>query len=201
VTSTRHEYDSLAGLYLPIALAVFAVVVTAFAVCLWRYRASARDAPGERSEGNLAEGSWIALVAAIVVVLLVATLRTESRVDAHADDPALTVHVTAAKWEWRFSYASGPTLRDELVVPAGRSIDFDARSLDVLHDFWIPDLRFQRQVWPRHDERFSLVFEHPGTYQGLCAWFCGLRHQNMHFTVRALDADAYAAWAETHATR
>jgi cytochrome c oxidase subunit 2 len=199
--NTRHQYDALASLYLPIALVVFVLVVTVFAVFLRRFRAGARSQASDEAQNMRAESAWIALVAVIVVVLLVATLRTEMRIDAVADAPAVGVTVTAAKWDWRFTYSDGTTLRNEVFVPAGRTIRFDARSLDVVHSFWIPDRRFQRQVWPEHVEHFDLVFDHPGTYQGVCAMFCGLRHQNMHFVVRALDARAYADWAAEHTAR
>jgi cytochrome c oxidase subunit 2 len=194
VVDTRHEYSRLADLYLPIALAVFALVVVVFVAFLWRFRASRRDVADEQAEHRLAEYAWIAVVAAIVVVLLVATFRVEDRVDAVARQPALGVRVVAAKWDWTFHEPGGVTLRDELVVPAGRTIRFEASSLDVLHDFWVPALRFQRQVWPDHVERFDLVFAHPGRYQGVCAWFCGLYHQNMRFTVRALEPAAFDRW-------
>jgi cytochrome c oxidase subunit 2 len=201
VVRSRHQYDGLASLYLPIGLGVFALVVVLFVVFLWRYRASARPEADRRSRSNVAEGAWIAVVAAIVAVLLVATLHTEQRVDARAPDPALSVEVIAAKWDWHFAYAGGTILRNEAVVPAGRTIRFAVRSLDVLHGFWIPDVRFQRDVWPEHVERFDLVFDHAGTYPGVCAWFCGLRHQNMHFVVRALEPAAFATWAAEHAAR
>jgi cytochrome c oxidase subunit 2 len=194
VVDTRRQYDGLASVYLPIALAVFVLIVVVFFAFLWRYRRERPGEPDSRDQHMPAEAAWIAIVAAVVVVLLVVTLRTENRVDARSADPALTVQVTAAKWVWRFGYADGTRLRDELVVPAGETVRFQARSLDVLHDFWVPDLRFQRQVWPKHREQFDLVFAHPGTYQGVCAWFCGLRHQNMHFHVRALAPDAFARW-------
>ncbi|HVW18919.1 MAG TPA: cytochrome c oxidase subunit II [Solirubrobacteraceae bacterium] len=191
---TRHEYDRVAGLYLPIAAAVFALVVVVLAALLWRYRAAAGRATGGPSEMPRLEGAWIALVVAVVVVLLVVTLRAESHEDAVARDPALVVGVLAAKWSWRFDYPGGVSTRDELVVPAGRTVRFDAVSLDVLHDLWVPGLRFQRQVWPDHHERFDLYFGHAGTYGGKCAWFCGLGHDSMTFTVRALAPAAFDRW-------
>lgn len=194
VVDTRAEYAKLTSLYLPIGLGVFALVVIVFAAFVWRYRAG-RDAPtGGPSEHMAIEGAWVAAIAITLVVLVVATFRVENRVDAVAAKPALTVHVVAAKWVWRFQYPDGRTSRDELVVPSGRTIRFDAVSLDVLHDFWISALRFQRQVWPDHHERFDLVFPHPGEYSGQCAWFCGLYHDDMRFTVRALGASAFARW-------
>ena len=45
-----------------------------------------------------------------------------------------------------------------------RYLRFTGRSQDVLHDFWIPDLKFQRQVWPDHDERWGLVFPREGRF-------------------------------------
>ena len=191
--STRHEYDQLARLYAPIGVAVFVLVVATFFVFLWRYRAPREpgDAP---SEHRLLESAWIAVVAAIIVVLLVATLRTESRVDAVASRPALTVRVIAAKWNWTFAYPGGARSRNELVVPSGRTVRFDAISRDVLHDFWVPGLRFQRQVWPRHHEIFDLVFDHDGVVTGQCAWFCGLGHTSMRFTVRAVAPDVFDHW-------
>ncbi len=185
MVDTRHEYAGLADLYLPIALAVFGLVALTFVLLLWRFRASRRADADQRAEHLPLELAWVAVVAAIVAVLVVATLRVEDRVDAVAQEPAMTVHVTAAKWEWRFTGPDGRTTTGTVTVPAGRTIRFDAVSLDVLHDFWIPDVRFQRQVWPDHRERFDLVFPHPGRYQGVCAWFCGLRHQDMRFVVVA----------------
>jgi cytochrome c oxidase subunit 2 len=199
VVDTHHEYSHLADLYLPIALVVFGLVVGVFAAILWRFRAGRQQRPSERTEHRPLEWTWIAVLAVIVVVLLVATFRVESRVDAVARDPALVVRVIAAKWSWRFEQPGSIATRGELVVPAGRTIRFDATSVDVLHDFWLPDLRFQRQVWPDHRERFDLVFPRPGRYQGLCAWFCGLYHQNMRFVVRALTPDAFERWRRERA--
>ena len=83
-----------------------------------------------------------------------------------------------------------------LTVPAGRVIRFDGTSLDVIHDFWIPRLKYQHQVFPAHDESWDLTFPKPGVYPGLCAWFCGLYHQNMHFDVVAVPAQQFAAWLD-----
>jgi cytochrome c oxidase subunit 2 len=194
MTDTREQFDRLASLYLPIGLAVFVLVVGVFAVFLWRYRFNA--SPDPRRQSVKAEVAWIAVLAVIVAVLVAATFHVQSRVDALAGStrPAVQIGVVAAKWDWTFDYANGATTRDVVVVPAGRPVGFSAVSIDVLHDFWVPDLRFQRQVWPDHRERFTLVFPHAGRYQGLCAWFCGLNHKDMRFEVRALAPPAFERW-------
>jgi cytochrome c oxidase subunit II len=195
VADTRGQYADLVRLYLPIAIAVFALVALASLFLILRFRAGRPGPPSARHEHNALEIGYVVVLAAIAAGLIAATFHTESKEDALAARPALRVDVTAAKWRWSFAYPElGVPARAGLVVPAGRTIAFAGRSIDVLHDFWVPDLRYQRQVFPDHVERWDLVFPHPGRYQGLCAWFCGLRHQDMRFEVRALAPAAFDAW-------
>jgi cytochrome c oxidase subunit 2 len=207
ITDTRAQYDHLGGIYLGIAIAVFAVVALTLAAFLWRYRAGRRPGPGGRTDSTRLEAGYAVGLALIAAFLVALTFRVESRVDAitssaEAAGGPVRIGVVAAQWNWRFVYPgrprvevlSGDTGRREFVVPAGRRILFRGASQDVLHDFWIPDLRFQRQVWPDHTESWALVFPHPGRYQGLCAWFCGLDHERMDFVVRAVVPDQYDAW-------
>ena len=195
MADTRAQYADLARLYLPIAIAVFALVAIATVAFLVRYRAGRPGGPSARHEHNALEIGYVVVLAAIAAGLVYATFHTESKEDALAARPALRVDVVAAKWRWSFGYPGlGVPARPLLVVPAGRTVQFSGRSLDVIHDFWVPDVRFQRQVFPDHVERWDLVFPHPGSYQGLCAWFCGLGHQDMRFEVRALAPAAFQAW-------
>ena len=72
----------------------------------------------------------------------------------------------------------------------------DLRTRDVVHAFWIPDLRFKRDAWPRKTARFDLRFA-AGTVAGVghCAQFCGLKHSDMVFFVDAMDPARFAAWS------
>lgn len=197
MVDTKGEYGDLAGLYLPIAVAVFALVALALFAFLALFRARRPGRPSARHENDALELAYVAVLVAVAVVLVVATFRVESRVDAGAGAGALRVDVVGAKWDWRFGYPGlgVRATRGVLVVPAGRTIAFSGRSLDVIHDFWVPGVRFQHQVFADHVERWKLVFPRPGRYQGVCAWFCGLFHQDMRFTVRALAPAAFDAWA------
>jgi cytochrome c oxidase subunit 2 len=158
-------------------------------------------------EHHVVEGSYAAALVAIVAFLVFWTFLHQNRIDGFMDKsaaaaaPAVSIDVVAAKWTWRFEYRGtgvtqlpkAPGEATELYVPADSTVHFAGRSQDVLHDFWVPDVRFQRQVWPDHVERWNLVFRE-GRHQGLCAWFCGLRHQTMHFVVIALPPDRFQAW-------
>jgi cytochrome c oxidase subunit 2 len=199
VTDTRHEFGGLFSLYLWVT---GAAVVAVFALTLYavvRYRR--RDGePSRRNEAKLAESLYAGGLAIVAFALVAATFRTENRVDPVRPSPGLRVAITAFEWQWRFEYPDGRSVlgtRDQLptlVVPVNTLIRFTARSDDVIHSFWIPDLRFKRDAFPNRTTTFDLVFDRVGTLVGHCAEFCGLRHANMDFVVRVVSADAFRTW-------
>jgi len=207
VPNTRSIYDSLAGTYVWVACIVFGIVLVTVVAFLVRYRAGRHRKPGETVDAPRVETLYLVVLAVVTAGLIGLTFHSLDRVDrltpAAAQDPAaVRIDVIGAQWQWRFRYAGSPVVEQtapegtppELIVPVGRRVLFSGRSQDVLHDFWIPDLKFQRQVWPDHTESWALTFPHPGRYPGLCAWFCGLYHQNMHFVAVAVPAAQFDAW-------
>jgi cytochrome c oxidase subunit 2 len=197
---TRGAYDGLAALYVPIAIAVFVIVALAVVVLVWRGRR--RHEPRGPDANDRFELAYAGVLAAVVTVLVVATFRAVDRENARAASPVV-VHVVAAKWDWRFEYPNGhvetgspngaPAL---LTVPAGRQVEFRATSVDVIHGFWVPALKFQRQLIPGETTTFRLVFPRPGfATSGTCSFFCGLEHTRMRFAIRILPGGEYDAWA------
>jgi cytochrome c oxidase subunit II len=196
---TRSEYDSLAGLYLPIAIAVAALVFGAMGFALIRYRRRPGRAASTRTELPVVEGLYALILAGIAAVLIAATFSTESKVDSVASDPATRVDVTAFQWGWRFTYpGTGVTVVGDqndppmLTVPTGETVQFRLTSHDVIHAFWIPELRFKRDAFPARETTFDLVFDEDTI--GRCAEFCGLHHSGMTFDVAALAPDDFSQW-------
>lgn len=202
MVDTRKEYDSLAGLYAPIGLAV---VVLVFAVVLFvalRYRR--REEPPSRTSGApRLEALYVLVLGLVVAVLLTATFATQSRIDRVSAAAKLDVGVTAAKWRWRFAYPASGIVQETsglapstLVVPAGAAVRFSMTSQDVIHALWIPERRFKRDAFPGRTTRFELVFPRAGYYAGAgaCSEFCGLRHAQMTFNVRVLKPADFSAW-------
>ena len=210
MTTTRHEYAVLGDTYLTIAAVVFGIIALALAFVLIRYRAGRNPerAPGGREKHTVLEVSYVVLLAVITTFLVTITFRALTKENGITTAAAnarngLHIDVLAAQWNWTFRYlgrpvvtvnppaANGPT---PLRVPVGRPILFTGHSLDVLHQFWVPDVRFKRQVWPDHVETWGMVFPKAGTFQGMCNWFCGLRHQDMRFNVIAMPPRQFDAW-------
>ena len=94
-----------------------------------------------------------------------------------------------------FGASTADTLVPVLTVPAGETVQFRATSVDVVHGFWIPAMKFQRELIPGQTATFDLTFPRPGfTTSGTCSFFCGLEHASMHFTVNVLSPADYDAW-------
>lgn len=217
MADTREQYENLAAVFWPIAIAVFVVVIVLIVAFVLRYRGD-DDRPVEpRSKATVAElvyGSGLTCVAALLVYLTFTTL-AELEAGAPAGQaaagevaavgpPALEVVVTAARWNWRFDYprygisqvGSGTRL-PTLVVPTG-NVRFAVTSVDVVHSFYIPDERYKRDAFPERYNNFTLAFEQPGFRRGggRCAEYCGLRHSYMNFDVRVLDSASFERWAQ-----
>jgi cytochrome c oxidase subunit 2 len=184
---------------------VFVAFTGAILIAVLRGRRRAR--PGGRSENNVLEGLYVAILAVTAGILVAISFSSENDVRAATAAPALRVRVVAAKWRWRFEYPAqriavqGVTGRvPTLVVPAATDIEFEGVSLDVIHAFWVPAVRFQRELFAGRPTHFRLRFEHPAFLSSSrCSFFCGLRHQDMRFGVQVLSPADFRAWARARA--
>jgi cytochrome c oxidase subunit 2 len=115
------------------------------------------------------------------------------------------VNVTAGQWNWRFDYPkygitqySFSRREGTLYLPSSTQILFRIRSVDVIHSFWIPQMRLKKDAFPGATNEASATFGKPGVLMsGLCSEFCGLHHADMLFRVRVLDPAGFATWARS----
>ncbi|HEX8107154.1 MAG TPA: hypothetical protein VF516_05465 [Kofleriaceae bacterium] len=92
---------------------------------------------------------------------------------------AMPIYVTAKQWMWKFAYPDGPTSQDALIVPVGRPVKLILTSRDVIHSFYVPEFRLKQDVVPGRAETLWFEATAPGSYDVLCAQYCGLRHSLM----------------------
>ncbi|MBK1786212.1 aa3-type cytochrome oxidase subunit II [Prauserella cavernicola] len=151
----------------------------------------------------------------MVCVLFFFTATTESKVLAKEPDPEVTVDVIAFQWNWEFAYPEEPETENGqrvstvgssteiplLVLPTDRKIQYNLRSTDVIHSFWVPEFNFKRDVMPfpeknNQDNVFQNTIDREGAFVGRCAELCGTYHAMMNFEVRALSPDKYDRYIE-----
>jgi cytochrome c oxidase subunit 2 len=201
-TAEGHAITDLWTLFAVAAACVGALVWGLITFALLRYRRS-RDHPGPASDRSRAvplEIAWTVGPIILVAILFGATLITLSRIDAH-EPTRTTVAITAFRWQWRFDYpgtgvsvSGGPGNPAEMVVPVGEPIHFVLDSADVIHSFYVPAFLFKRDAIPGRQTEFDFTIDTPGSYRGQCAEFCGVQHDRMLLTVRAVSRSEFDAW-------
>ncbi len=92
-----------------------------------------------------------------------------------------------------------PAGRDDLTstvlkVPAGREVILLLHSRDVIHDFFVRELRVKQDVVPGMEIPVRFRATVPGTYEIACSELCGLGHSQMRATMEVLSPAAYQQW-------
>ena len=82
----------------------------------------------------------------------------------------------------------------ELHMPMGKPIKVLLRSLDVLHDFYVPEFRAKMDLVPGAVTYFWLTPIRTGTFDILCFELCGLGHHAMRGQVVVEEESAFNAW-------
>jgi cytochrome c oxidase subunit 2 len=94
-----------------------------------------------------------------------------------------------------------------LVLPAGKRIEFQLASADVVHAFWVPEFLFKRDVMPNPAANNSVnVFQvekitKTGAFVGHCAELCGTYHSMMNFEVRVVQPSDFKAYLQQRIDR
>jgi cytochrome c oxidase subunit 2 len=101
------------------------------------------------------------------------------------------VYVIGKQWMWSFAYADGGASNYELYVPVGKPVRLLLTSRDVIHSFYVPDMRIKQDAVPGRMTMAWFTALEPGTYQVLCAEYCGLSHSRMRGSVVALQPEEY----------
>nr|WP_221219618.1 cytochrome c oxidase subunit II [Prauserella isguenensis] len=223
------EADSMRTFWTWSVIAALVVGAIVWGLMFWsmifhRKKPSPADTAGEEAlprqfQYNVPLELFCVVVPVIMVcVLFFFTATTESQVLADEDEPDVTVDVTAFQWNWEFGYPdeqkaeNGQTISTVgssseiplMVVPTDRTIQYNLRSTDVIHSFWVPEFNFKRDVMPypeknNQDFTFQNTIDQEGAFVGRCAELCGTYHAMMNFEVRALSPDLYERYIELRA--
>lgn len=217
----RRTFGQVFGLEVRIAAVVFGLVVAVMLAAFllsWHRRRRGRPASGRETHNRL-EAGYVLALAGIAAFLATVSLSSDAHVSA--DPPAaVKVRVTAFQWCWRFSYIGQPVTvggycapgtqqnasaqlpapgpLPVLVVPAGRPVQLQVTSQDVVHSFWVPELRYKTDAFPGHVNNVNLTVPHPARWIGRCAEFCGLYHYGMDFYLKAVPPAQFASWMRAH---
>jgi cytochrome c oxidase subunit 2 len=96
-----------------------------------------------------------------------------------------------------------PAGKDDIVsstlrIASGRDVLLLLHSRDVIHDFFVRELRTKQDIVPGMEIPLELHVNTPGRYEIACAELCGLGHSQMRSILIVLPPDEYARWKAQH---
>ncbi len=197
----------LGSLFFWICLAVFLLVVGA---AVWAFARGARRGhgseltplrPSPEGERRLSHAVTASTLVSLLLlaVLLVASIATGRDLDGIRAQKPVRVKITAHQWWWQIEYpGTRPdeqvTTANELHIPAGRPVELELTSADVIHSFWLPNLDGKYDLIPSHFVKAVISADRVGTYAGRCAEFCGYQHAHMDLLLIAQTPSEFEAW-------
>lgn len=196
------EMTEMAGLTLfmiAISIAIFLIVTGAIVFIIIRYRKrKGDDSEPEQYFGSLtAEIVWTLIPTIIVGILFFYTVKTMYAVDPPKGDREPDIVIIGHQWWWELIYPkSGVITANEVHLPVGEKWLARLESVDVIHDFWVPELFRKIDLVPGHPNHIWLSSSKPGIFLGACAEFCGAQHANMRIRVIVQTREDFDAWQD-----
>jgi cytochrome c oxidase subunit 2 len=89
---------------------------------------------------------------------------------------------------------------NEVHLPLGRPIKVVLRSKDVLHDFFVPQIRSKMDLVPGMVTYFWFTPTRTGKFEILCAELCGVGHYTMRGALIIDKAPAFQTWLSEQPT-
>ncbi|HXJ95498.1 MAG TPA: cytochrome c oxidase subunit II [Terriglobia bacterium] len=88
-----------------------------------------------------------------------------------------------------------------LAVPVDQPVELTLRSKDVIHSFFVRELRLKQDVIPGTISVLHLTARRTGRYEIVCAELCGLGHYKMHADLDVMTAGEFREWLLEQAKR
>jgi cytochrome c oxidase subunit II len=88
----------------------------------------------------------------------------------------------------------------DLHLPVGKPVKVLLRSIDVLHDFYVPHFRAKMDMVPGQVTYFWFTPTRTGTFEVLCAELCGVGHAFMRGKVVVEKESDHQAWLQGQQT-
>ncbi|WP_336488984.1 cytochrome c oxidase subunit II [Methylobacterium nigriterrae] len=209
---------------------VFAAVVLFVAYCLFRFRHRPGRRAAYEPENRRLEGWLTGLTALGVAAMLAPGLIVWAqfvRVPDHASEVEIVAQQW--RWSYRLPGADGrlgaaeirhitdenplgldpqdASARDDIVIdgddlhlPVGRPVKVLLRSIDVVHNFYVPEFRAKMDMIPGMITYFWFTPTRTGAFDALCNEVCGVNHYAMRGRV-VVDAEPeYRSWLDQQKT-
>ncbi len=226
ITSTALAYDRQFKWTLWICGIIFVAIHLLLAWTLLRRPRKEREPPA-KGPGWL-ELSWTVVTAILFISLsILGSLGWAKTSTGPAGKEVIEVDAHQFAWSFRYpgpdglfgrtaiqfiSDSSGnsagidpadPAGKDDITtanlrIPARRDVLLLLHSRDVIHDFFVRELRTKQDIVPGMEIPLDIHVETPGTYEIACAELCGLGHSQMRSVMIVMPPEEFDRWKQQH---
>ena len=220
INPDRDVIDSLFMFILYLTGIIFVATGLALFWYLWKYDADRSAEPVKFTHGShVLEVVWSILPAA--TLLFIAIYQMNAWADSKMRRPIESAgndgiegtkddvfkqplaEVTGYQFGWRVRYP-GPdneyyttddmVLTNNLHVPVDEEVTLAIKSDDVLHSFFLPNLRVKQDVVPGMKQHVWFKANRTGSYDIVCAELCGWGHYKMKGQITVDSREEYDEW-------
>ena len=210
--------------------AVFVAIVLFMAYCLWRFRHQTGTQAAYEPENKRLEWWLTVLTSVGVAALLAPGLFVWHQfVTVPKEADVVEIIGQQWQWNFRLPGKDGvlgtsdtrnvtpenplglnpndPHGKDDVLIaggdlhlPLNRPVKVLLRSLDTIHDFYVPEFRAKMDIVPGMVTYFWFTPTRSGTFAAICAELCGTGHYTMRGVVVVEEQAAYHAWLQGQST-
>jgi len=230
IASNWGYIDATLNITFLITGAVFVAVIGFMAYCVWRFRHKAgQTALYEPENKKLEWWLTIATAVGVAAMLAPGLYVWHQFVTVPKEASEVEIVGRQWSWSYRLPGKDGklgtsdplnvsadnplglnpndPNGKDDVIIESGdlhlqigKPVKVLLRSIDVLHDFYVPEFRAKMDMIPGLVTFFWMTPTRTGTFDSLCAELCGVGHSQMRGSVVVAEAAAYQAWLEKQQT-
>jgi cytochrome c oxidase subunit 2 len=186
-----------------IVMVIWIGVMVAMVTFMVRYRTR----PGRKAEyieGNpRLEIIWTTATATIAIILALMSRSTWADIKEHGPPGEAFYKVNAKQFNWEITYP-GPdgklgtkddiTIDNDMHVPVNKVVRIDLTSKDVIHSFFVPNLRLKQDAVPGRIIKVWFEATETGTYEIPCAELCGFGHSGMKGNLTVQSQEDFDKW-------
>ncbi len=206
VSTYGGEIDKFFYVIYYITTAVFFLVAGAMIYFIFKYRHK-EGRKARYYHGNVTlEYIWTSATFIAMIVLALVSKPVWSKIKQHVPPTDIVVQVTGKQFNWEMLYP-GPDktfgtsddyqVDNLLHVPVNTVVEVRLKSKDVIHSFFVPQVRLKQDAVPGREIRAWFEVTQTGKYEIPCAELCGFGHSGMLGHLLVHTPEEYDAWVQS----
>ena len=144
---------------------------------------------------------WTVLPALLLILLTALSINVWYKIYFGTKAPALTMEVIGHQFYFEFRYPGLKTSvfskTEPMHLPVGVPVRLLITSTDVIHQFWVPEIRLKSAGVPGLVQSLNFTPLRTGTYDIACAEFCGADHSLMRGKLVIEPVATFNKWLDS----